>query len=58
MQQHRLTAAKNNLREERNVTGFYMSYCHMSGLYSNAKNKVVRATWEVNEMRVLPLKGR
>ena len=28
----------------------------MSGLYSNAKNKVVRAIWEVNEMRMLPLK--
>ena len=34
-----------------------MSYFHRTGLDSNVKNKVVKAIWEVNEMRVLPRKG-
>lgn len=34
-----------------------MSYCHMTGLDNYPRREVVKEIWEVNEIRVLPLKG-
>lgn len=43
---------KNDEIAEKSVIGFYMSYCHMTGLDNYPRREVVKEIWEINEIRV------